>query len=322
MFLSEQSNNKEIEEILLHTNNVNCAVAFIGEKAEDLFKNVKSGRVVCNLDSGCTNPETIKHLQENTKIEIRNNPKLHAKVYISEQAVIISSSNLSANGLGYEGDEITGWIECGYKIDSKTEILKINTWFRTLWDNSKVITENDLLNAQSQWEKRRKNRPQRTNNNSFSTRVHDQDNSLFNRKIFFAITYETMSNEALAKSNELEEDSSGPINFIYEDWDDLPEDSYLINIHISTKNRLEFLGLCKSPEKKKLVSYTLENKEVKNLFICYLINEIDNIKVTKTDIMKLSNNIKNFLKEKKLPNEAYYFSVDELIDSMSKLNIG
>jgi hypothetical protein len=54
---------------------------------------------------------------------------LHAKVYIGEKGVIISSANASANGLGEEGDELLAGLEVGYFTTRQNDLELARRWF-------------------------------------------------------------------------------------------------------------------------------------------------------------------------------------------------
>jgi hypothetical protein len=318
MFLSEENNNKEINQLLSSTQKVDCAVAFIGEKAEALFSNVQHGRIVCNLDSGCTNPKVIKALCEINGIEIKNNPNLHAKVYICQKVAIVSSSNLSSNGLGLEGDEVTGWLECGYKVESITEIERINNWFSGLWERSSVITENDILKAQSEWEKRRKNRPviKIKQKSKFSKLVEEKNDVLLNRRIYFAVTYEYFSKEADEKFNEIKKNTNTELKSslsAYEDWNALPADAYLIDIYVGSKGGISYDGLYQSPAKKSFVEFIAENGKKKKLFLCHEVDDADGFKITNADIKKLTPVINEAIANLGKPKQAVFFSLDSLM---------
>jgi hypothetical protein len=66
-------------------------------------------------------------------------PRLHAKVYIAGDAVIVSSANASANGLGEEDTEIEIGLEAGYLSKRKEDVSAARDWFeKVLNRNLKV----------------------------------------------------------------------------------------------------------------------------------------------------------------------------------------
>jgi hypothetical protein len=84
------------------------AVAFWGDGAtKGLGLDKKRGEVatvICNLKSGGTNPNEIRELWK-ANINPLQCDKLHGKVYLFDDCVIIGSSNASSNGLrGFWGE--------------------------------------------------------------------------------------------------------------------------------------------------------------------------------------------------------------------------
>jgi hypothetical protein len=135
----------------LRGKSIQCAVAFWGRGAANLFdKNVQEARIICNLETGATNPiEIIKIMR--TGFEIRQCDSLHAKVYIGDTKAVITSANASANGLGLEGTELHTWIEAGVLLDDTREV---QSWFERLWDDKDLvrgITTQDLERAKAKW---------------------------------------------------------------------------------------------------------------------------------------------------------------------------
>lgn len=84
------------------------AVAYWGEGAIERLgidtASAKKLTIVCDLESGACNPSEIEELHD-LGCRILYLSGLHAKVFWSESAVIVGSSNVSANGLGFEGSE-------------------------------------------------------------------------------------------------------------------------------------------------------------------------------------------------------------------------
>lgn len=134
-----------------------CAVAFWGQGAQDWFAGVPMERVrlICNLSMGGTNPHEIRRLQ-GAGAKIRMSDYLHAKVYVGPGGAVVTSANLSANGLGFEGGEQARWIEAGVLLDDPTSVQR---WFEQLWDESEEVTADAIRLAIPAWEARRTHRP-------------------------------------------------------------------------------------------------------------------------------------------------------------------
>jgi hypothetical protein len=131
-----------------------CAVAFWGQKATELIHNCHAAtiKIICNLDSGATNPYFVERFYQHKRVNIRNLPKLHAKVYIGADGAIVCSANASANGLGSSDKEIDGWIEAGVILKDENSLTLIQKWFDELWKESKKIEPSDIENAKELWD--------------------------------------------------------------------------------------------------------------------------------------------------------------------------
>jgi len=142
---------------LLKSKEVRCAVAFWGFGASELLRSAgnRNIRIICNLRSGATNPGEIEKL-EKSGILVLQNDSLHAKVYINDKHAVVTSANVSSNGLGLEGNETARWIEAGVLT---SDIRNVNEWFEDLWVNSRAITKNDLREAKRTWKLHRKHKP-------------------------------------------------------------------------------------------------------------------------------------------------------------------
>jgi len=160
-FISGDSWTSSVINILKQDLVLDCAVAFLGEKSIELFKNrQKLARLICNLDSGVTNPYAVEELIKMPNVKVLNYSRLHAKVYCNSKTCIIGSGNISSNGLALEGSELEGWEEAGIISTELKEINASIAWFNNLWNSKKVskITKADLLLAKENYVKRRKNR--------------------------------------------------------------------------------------------------------------------------------------------------------------------
>jgi len=237
MFLPGDDNTTAIQELISNSNKLDCAVAFLGQKAERLLSETASGgRIICNLSSGGTNPLVIKKLLATGSFKIRKHPFLHAKVYIGKNGAIVSSANLSANGLGLEAEELSGWLEAGYKVTDQKEFKRIQNWFANLWKNSTEITPEDIKSAMNAWNKRQINRPTTNTHGSLLQELRDNPKSLQNRNIFLAIYTDSMSAEARQTLKQIQKQKKFGVNVdAYENWADLPENSYFIDLYIGPR---------------------------------------------------------------------------------------
>ncbi|MBY5399500.1 hypothetical protein HFN01_32380 [Rhizobium leguminosarum] len=105
-FLNERDGLRTIREMLGKADAATIVVALWGAGAIDalgLRKEWRSLRVVCNLQSGACNPSEIEEVQKlrdlGAKVEVRSDPRLHGKVYLTDKQLVLGSSNASSNGL-------------------------------------------------------------------------------------------------------------------------------------------------------------------------------------------------------------------------------
>jgi hypothetical protein len=126
------------------------AVAFWGAGAD--YKLRGACQIICDLESGACNPTVIRTLRKRDNCVVLKLSGLHAKVVISSAGAVVSSANMSTNGLGAEGADASGTIEAGYFVPAKlSDYKKIVTWFEDVWVKATAITELDLAKAEEKW---------------------------------------------------------------------------------------------------------------------------------------------------------------------------
>ena len=133
------------------------AVAYWGRGAAAELKIHRGNcdRIICNLKSGACDPSEIEAIINN-QINIRTHDKLHAKVYLANDAAIVGSTNASTNGLAMS-DRFSAWREANVVVRDDSDILKdIKVWFEEIWNDSRSITAEDIAEAKELWLKRRK----------------------------------------------------------------------------------------------------------------------------------------------------------------------
>jgi hypothetical protein len=166
--LDGPSAEKTIRTNLSASKEARLAVAYWGSGAIErlgIAAAVKHGadiEVVCDLMSGSCNPAVIRQLRNMLGAErVLTRADFHAKVWITDAGAVLGSSNASANGLGFEGDEIDGLIEANFAIDS-SDTEEISTWKDWYRDQARKgaerITDTMLDEADERWRRRRKTR--------------------------------------------------------------------------------------------------------------------------------------------------------------------
>lgn len=147
---------KTIRQMLSESSFAKIAVAYWGAGATKrlLPPNLTSANtlIICDFMSGACSPveienliETFGHLKrENATCGVGKLKKLHAKVWLTDKAAVLGSSNASANGLGEEGDEARNSLEANIYIEDKKLLDQIGGWFLTHISNASPITQTDI----------------------------------------------------------------------------------------------------------------------------------------------------------------------------------
>lgn len=167
-FLTGKSLGEGIQRLCRESDGLCLAVAFWGAGASDRLRPVSGSRILCDLGSGACNPSEIRALIKRG-CEVRTRDGMHAKVYLSPSAAIVSSANASANGLGLEGNEVQDDLpnrpgnEAGYLVTEPQALASIRDWFEELWADpaTSSVKESTLRLAEAEWKRRRPARPVR-----------------------------------------------------------------------------------------------------------------------------------------------------------------
>ncbi len=288
-FLSKDNYFQEVKKIISDNESVDIAVAFWGKGAVDIFKrrgNYNKIRIICNLESSGCNPDAIREVKS-LGISIRTNRSLHAKVLCAENAVIIGSANISANGLGFECSDLDGWLDAGVLTENKHITDETKMWFESLWTSSLEVNEKLLIRASDIWRKRRINRPMPVmSNESLLDAAKDGLGVFEDRNIYFAIYRNEATKEALESFEETKEefssslDISGSIDF-YEDWSELPDNSFLISIYYGKRGKVRVDGVVWTPEDANIVSFSRDSEDEEGeLKLCFKRDSIYGYAIT------------------------------------------
>lgn len=328
MFISSESYFRKIENIFDTSKTLCIAVAFWGKGAEKIIKNWKGNniKIICNLFSGGTNPYVIEEISKNKNIEIKHNNKLHAKVIISDNSLIIGSANISANGLGYEDTELNQWQEAGYIVTTPYDIIQCQNWFNSLWNESASCTNSDIKHARKIWERNRFYRQVNPIKNELST----LSNEVLEDKIYLAVYQEEASQEAQKLFKKIKKENSKVLNDrlelldYFDDWSDrykepLPKDAYIIPVYCSEDGEFYFNDMVKRlPSLDE--TYKPHNGKRTTLIILEKIKkakELGNISINKIQLEKLKlrveNNLRIFLKNPKKLHRARCINISDVL---------
>lgn len=227
-FLNTRETKMKIKKLMETSPTADLAVAFWGNGAlEELGINTCNTqlRIICNLSLGGTNPDVITRLQTVPSARtVTQNDRLHAKVYLFENAAVIGSSNASANGLALEGAELTHWDEANILVTDKATLENIRSWMDRL--ETRPITEQDLARAQDRWKKRRSYAP--IPGDTVLQVLHKDPEKFKDRNAYLVIYFEALSEEAVAFEENLQKQYHTDRVEIFEAWPGLPQEGVLL----------------------------------------------------------------------------------------------
>ena len=245
MFVIEQGYLQAVKDVLKSQNKdvVYLAVAFWGKGAELLFDSLPKGvevRVICNLTSGGTNPQTIRTLQAlGFPVSVRQLNDLHAKVVCGDKVAVIGSANCSSNGLALQGQQCEGWREAGVVTKAAEVLTDVRLWLDTLWQAAQDIDEADLALAQENWDRRRALVNKEDTCRFIFDERHGKD-YWEGKRVYLAIHCgDKASNQAVQeyeKIKQREDRNATAENFgesilsFYEQWPELPLDAVLVQV--------------------------------------------------------------------------------------------
>ena len=270
MFLTADDYLKSVEGLLDDSKSIDIAVAFWGQGAELLIPQTgKKLRILCNLAMGGTNPKVIKDLQAYPSVEIKALNRLHAKVMIGDQQAIIGSANCSANGLNYEGDELKGWYEAGFRTADQEQLTQMRMWFDERWAEGESITDQMISDATQTWEMRSKGRVVDTSSSRHLLKMSQE--TIARRDAVVLIWRTHIEEEAEQRFKEIRE-SVGNTQIssswgAYEDWfDELHPGCTVLDIHIDEAGKVKVHGFVEIIDEAR---YTrVSNNEEMSLHIC------------------------------------------------------
>jgi hypothetical protein len=203
------------------------AIAFWGRGAATslgLANAAPSTRILLNAPSGACNPsELTRLLEEHSHINVRSSARLHAKVAIGADRMLVGSANASANGLGFDGDALIGWNEACTVVEDRRALSAAGRWFQGLWDAAEPLTPaliREAIDARARLERH-------------AHRLADQIGSptvLPGSGIFVVLTDEDSDiDEAEAKrAVEKHGGNRDRVDF-YQAWSSMPNDAILID---------------------------------------------------------------------------------------------
>lgn len=172
-FLAGPEIQAQVRQLATRSGAVMAAVAYWGQGAAErtgLAENDRpeSVRVICDLLSGACNPDEIETLAR--RVTVRTLDRLHAKVWIASDRVIVGSANASHNGLpGDDEEAANASIEAAVLSRDPSLARQLASWFEDQWCASSEIEARHLEQARDRW-----NRRHRTGGRGFTASLTDQ----------------------------------------------------------------------------------------------------------------------------------------------------
>lgn len=187
IFVSGAKLTSKIREIL-KAGRVEMAVAYWGKDACNMLglaEAMANSRVACDAFSGACNPSAIEDLLRRG-IEVRDVPRLHAKVFIAGSQALIGSANASANGLGSEDQELAIGLEAGVFSQDASVVEEARRWFDEIYAIGTRIEKKDLPRIRSIWLQHRAKRTS-IHGGRLIDAIRQRDAALKDRRFFVTL---------------------------------------------------------------------------------------------------------------------------------------
>ena len=160
-FLTGTEIQRHVKTIMSRSGNVMAAVAYWGTGAAERTgiarkRSPRKMRIICDLLSGSCNPEEIEKLMQRG-IHVKTLDRLHAKVWIAGDDVILGSANASKNGLP-DTDESTSNanVEAAIMSSDRSLSQEMQGWFETRWQAATAIDKELMDRAKTAWAHRKR----------------------------------------------------------------------------------------------------------------------------------------------------------------------
>ena len=242
MFMSGNSGLQWLRDRLAKKQGATLAVAFWGAGAADALgltgrdANSPPLRIICNLAMGGTNPHAIEELLKLPGVVVEQSDRLHAKLYLFDDCALIGSSNVSANGLSFEGPLAQGWHEANLLTSDTRIVTDAKKWIAKL--PVRHISQQDLKRARLVWKARRQNASAINTNQSIIELLHAGPAAVSGQQTYLTLTCGEWSKEA-AKAVKKARKEHQTID-AWEDWPELPREGSFVCFGETSRNIFEF----------------------------------------------------------------------------------
>ena len=180
-FLTGPEVRTEVRRISRRPGKLRAAVAYWGDGATERIglserENPEQAQIICDLLSGSCNPGEITALMQRG-IRVKMLDRLHAKVWINGNEVILGSANASRNGLPVtDEDARQANIEAAFLSGDPSLSREVTKWFKNQWRLASEIDDDRLAQAGELW-KRRRHSPERAFTPTLLQRIRNPDSS-------------------------------------------------------------------------------------------------------------------------------------------------
>lgn len=187
---------RRLHEQIQSSDTCRLAVAFWGAGAiEELGLYGKShARIVCNLKMGGTNPSVVEKLM--TIAQVRHSDSLHSKVYVLDAFGAVGSSNISANGLSFQGGGSRGWFEANVVFGLGPLYDQAEAAFEQAWNGAREVSDDDLKQAHRVYSARRRSLPFSEDGKTLLEAVTADPDAFESRRLYIWYAEENFTSEA------------------------------------------------------------------------------------------------------------------------------
>lgn len=302
MFLASTDYQQAVTSLAAEEEELLAAVAFWGKGADALVcpQTGQRARLICNLDSGATNPHVIKALRKKPGVTIRQSDRLHAKVIAGKNKALVGSANVSANGLNLEGSEQSWWDEAGLMTEEPAQIAAIHLWFAAQWEASRDISDKDLQLAQLRWSQRRSGR---TASAPLTALERLRPTDAEDREIYLVIYNEAMSEEAEKAWRDVQKKracqpqvETSVLPPMYESWPNLPTDALLIDLYYQEGFGMKCTGVfIRTPLQD--INFTYSDGSAGHMALCRQVHDVMGYSFENKEARQFVKHIRPHIKE-------------------------
>lgn len=195
-FLTDYEISSEVKQSLDGATKAKLAVAYWGKGAADLLglsKLRSRAQIVCDAFSGACNPDELSVLIE--KHDVKYLSDLHAKVYITDRAIVVGSANASINGLMQEGGEAN---RHEASVSCADEALRVTgeEWFDRTFAKAQRVDPTIIEKIRPIWKRAQERRPWLTNGTKLLAALRANASDFVGRKINVIVSQDAAPSEA------------------------------------------------------------------------------------------------------------------------------